>query len=358
MSEPDTPRPADHAHLDSLLRAVKGTQKMVVFTHRNPDPDSIASAVALKYLLEELAGLKVTVLYDGVVGRAENQAMVKLLRLPLRPLRRNRRLEGLQVALVDTQPRSGNNSCPHRQRPLVVIDHHPLLRSTAADWIDVRPHYGATATILWEYLEASGLGFPAWLATALAYGVSSETRDFGRESRPEDIKAYLRLFPLVQKRVLNLIEHPRLPRNYFSAIDNALHRAFYYRNVIGSRLGAVDSPDVVSGVADFLMPHQRMTWSIAMGHYGGQLYISLRSTNLKARAAHLLQKLLGRQGTAGGHGQMAGGQVDISEMTPAEVNLMEEKLLQRFLFLLGHHEKAEFRPLIVRPETDLPPPPI
>jgi nanoRNase/pAp phosphatase (c-di-AMP/oligoRNAs hydrolase) len=346
------PSPEKKPSLEGLLAAVKGIKRLNICAHNNPDPDSLSSSAALKYILGQLAGVKCRIVYDGVIGRAENQAMVKLLRLSIRPLRRMRRLD--EVALVDTQPRTGNNPYPKQYRPLIVIDHHPLRKSTAAAWIDVRPQYGATATILTEYLEASGLPVPAWLATALAYGVSSETRDLGREAGVEDVKAYLWLFPLVQKKVLARIEHPRLPRSYFSAIDRALHRAFYYRNVIGSKLGRVDSPDIVSEVADFLMSHERMTWCITIGCFQEQLYISLRSTNLKARAGKVMKKLLGKQGTAGGHGQMAGGQVDIADMTPADVTLLEERILQKFLYLLGHNEKAEFRALIVRPEVEIP----
>jgi len=340
------------ARLAGLLASLKGVKRLNICAHSNPDPDSIASSMALKLLLEELGGVKCRVVYSGVIGRAENQAMVKLLHLPMRPLKQIRLLEN--YALVDTQPRSGNNPYPREYRPRVVIDHHPLRKSTIADWVDVRPTYGATVTILTEYLEVSGLTVPSWLATAIAYGLSSETRDLGREAGPEDVSAYLRLFPLVQKKVLAQIEHPRLPRSYFSAIDKALHRAFHYRNVIGSKLGKVDTPDIVSEVADFLMAHERMTWCITVGCFDDQLYISLRSTNLKARAGQLMKKLLGKQGTAGGHGQMAGGQVDITGMTPADVTLLEERLLQRFLHLLGHNEKAEFRPLIVRPDVELP----
>ena len=168
------------------------------------------------------------------------------------------------------------------------------------------------------------------------------------------VKAYIWLFPLIQKKVLSQIEHPRLPRSYFTAIDRALHRSFHYRNVIGSKLGRVENPDIVSEVADFLMSHERMTWSITIGCYQGQLYISVRSTNLKARAGNVMKKLVDKQGTAGGHGQMAGGQIDIVDMTPADVTLLEERILQRFLQLLGHNEKAEFRPLIVRPEVEIP----
>ncbi len=343
---------AARVRLESLVGAVRGVRVLNICSHSNPDPDSIASAAALKFLLEEAAGVKSRLVYHGIIGRAENQAMVQLLRLPLRPLRRVRRLN--DVALVDTQPRTGNNPYPRQYRPRIVIDHHPLRKSTAAGWVDVRPGYGATATILQEYLVAAGLSVPSWLATAMAYAISSETRDLGREAGSADVRAYLQLFPLVQKGVLARIEHPRLPRSYFSTIDTALHRAFYYRNVIGSKLGRVDTPDIVSEVADFLMSHERMTWCITIGLYQEQLYISLRSTNLKAEAGNLMKKLLDKQGTAGGHGQMAGGQVDVSEMTPADVKLLEERLLQRFLRLLGHTEKADFKPLIVRPEVEVP----
>lgn len=337
--------------LQGLLDAVKGIKLLNICAHSNPDPDSLASSVALKYLLEQAGGVKCRVVYSGVIGRAENQAMVKLLKLPLRQLRRMRRFEN--VALVDTQTRTGNNPYPRQYRPKIVIDHHPMLKSTTASWVDIRPNYGATATILFEYLEAAALPLPAWLATALVYAISSETRDLGREASPADVQAYIKLFPQAQKSILAQIEHPRLPRSYFATIDAALHRAFSYRNVVGSKLGPVENPDVVSEVADFLMAHERMTWCIVIGSFDGQIYISLRSTNLKARAGHIMKRLVSKQGTAGGHGQMAGGQIDIAEMTPADVKLLEDRVLQRFLQLLGHKGGAEFRPLITRPENGL-----
>jgi nanoRNase/pAp phosphatase (c-di-AMP/oligoRNAs hydrolase) len=333
--------------LPGLFRAVAGAGSLVICTHRNPDPDSISSALALRYLLEHAAGVRAVVAYEGVIGRAENRALVSLLRLPLRPLESLSPVDWNQVALVDTQPRSGNNSCPRTARPLVVIDHHPPLKTTVAAWADLRPSYGATATILAEYLHLSGLAVPAWLATALAYGISSETRDLGRGAEERDLEAYLRLYPRVRKRILARIEHPRLPRSYFAVLDRALHRAVCYRNVIGSRLGDVESPDSVAEIADFLLAHERMGWSVVTGRHGGQLYVSLRAIRGRG-AGHLLRELLRERGTAGGHGRMAGGQIDIAGMTPFEVEALEEELLGRSLALLGFRGRAEFRPLLGR----------
>jgi nanoRNase/pAp phosphatase (c-di-AMP/oligoRNAs hydrolase) len=354
----DAPPPANA--LEGLLRAVAGVPSVVVCTHRNPDPDSISSALALRYLLEHRAGVRATVAYEGVVGRAENRAMVSLLRLQMRRVETIPDLDWGRVALVDTQPRSGNNSYPRGARPLVVIDHHPGLKTTEAAWVDVRPEYGATATILAEYLALSALPVPAWLATCLAYGISSETRDLGRGAGERDLDAYLRLYPRVRKRILAQIEHPRLPRSYFTLLDRALHRAFSYRNVIGSRLGAVEAPDSVAEIADFLLAHERMGWSVATGIHGGHLHLSLRTTRGR-RAGQILRDLLRGRGTAGGHGRMAGGQVDLAGLTSFEVEALEEELLQRLLELLGFHGKAEFRPLIARgPEGEpgAPPPPV
>lgn len=335
--------------LEGLLRAVAGIPTVTVCMHRNPDPDSISSAMALKYLLEAKAGVRTLAVTDGVIGRAENKAMVSLLRLHLRPLENLHDLDWSRVALVDTQPRSGNNSFPRNARPLAVIDHHPTLKTTDAGWVDIRPQYGSTATILCEYLSLSNLTIPAWLATCLAYGISSETRDLGRGAGEKDLEAYLRLFPLVRKRILARIEHPRLPRGYFTVLDRALHRAFSYRNIIGSRLGPVDSPDSVAEIADFLLAHERMGWSVVTGCHGGFLYISLRSARGRG-AGHFLRELLRGRGTAGGHGTMAGGQVNLAGLTPFESDALEEELLQSLLALMGFHEKAEFRPLISRIE--------
>jgi nanoRNase/pAp phosphatase (c-di-AMP/oligoRNAs hydrolase) len=343
---PPPPAPAEEL-LPGLIRAVAGVTGLVICTHRNPDPDSISSALALRYLLEHAAGVRATVAYEGMIGRAENRALVSLLRLRLRPLASIPALDWSQVALVDTQPRSGNNSFPRTARPLLVFDHHPALKTTVAAWSDIRPGYGATATILAEYLHLAGLSVPAWLATALAYGISSETRDLGRGAGEQDMAAYLRLYPKVRKHILARIEHPRRPRSYYAVLDRALHRAISYRNVIGTRLGDVDTPDSVAEIADFLLAHERMGWSVVTGRHGGQLYISLRAIRGRG-AGRLLRELLRERGTAGGHGRMAGGQVDIAGMTSFEIEALEEELLARTLELLGFRGRAEFRPLLGR----------
>ena len=228
--------------------------------------------------------MRATVVYEGVVGRAENRAMVSLLRLQLRRVETVPDLDWGRAALVDTQPRSGNNSCPRGARPLVVIDHHPRAQDDRGRLGGRAPgvrRHGDDPRRVPRPLGAPGAGLARH---GLAYGISSETRDLGRGAGERDLDAYLRLYPRVRKRILAQIEHPRLPRSYFALLDRALHRAFSYRNVIGSRLGPVDAPDSVAEIADFLLAHERMGWSVATGTHGGQLHLSLRTTRGRGRA--------------------------------------------------------------------------
>ncbi|HSJ53993.1 MAG TPA: hypothetical protein VLC52_09625, partial [Anaerolineae bacterium] len=74
------------ARLKELDRAVKGLSRLLILPHNDPDPDAIASALALGYLLAERAGLEITIAYRGIIGRAENKALMRYLGRPLRRL--------------------------------------------------------------------------------------------------------------------------------------------------------------------------------------------------------------------------------------------------------------------------------
>lgn len=331
---------------NTFLKVFEGSKRPLILTHDNPDPDSISSAIALKYLLYKVMGVKPKVAYGGIIGRAENRAMVRLLKLRMYPFSKIRVKHYDAVALVDTQPDTGYHSLPKGVPLALVIDHHPLRKTTKARHIDVRPNIGATATILTEYLLKSGLEIPVNLATALFYGISSETRALGREASQEDINAYLSLFPKINNRLLSEIEHPKLPREYFDILKKAIQNARCYRNIIWSSLGDVDTPDFVAQVADKLLMHERISWSLSMGRFDEQLWISLRTTNIKAKAGKLVKRLVGKMGQSGGHDMVAGGQIDCKGMSMHGYEELEKNIVRRLLHALGHNEEVEGKPLL------------
>ena len=323
--------------LEELLRVARGRQRALILTHDNPDPDSLASAVALAFLLEKRAGLEVQVVYGGIIGRAENLALVKVLRLPIVPVSQVVFDEHDLLALVDTQPPVGNHSVPARYPVEVIIDHHPLRdESLVAPFADVGGEYGATSTMMVEYLRAARLEPSVEVATALFYGIKTDSRDLGRQTTPADVEAYLWLFPQVDKHQLGRIEHPDLPPEYFKLYHLAISRARVYGDtVVTVDLGEVYSPDMVAEVAERLSFLEGMKWSLALGTFRGQLYASLRVRDRRMNAGKLMRDICeDRGGSAGGHGSMAGARMPLPPSRQKGA-AMRRSLLAAFLDAFG-----------------------
>ena len=168
--------------LNQLLRAIEGPAPLVILPHDNPDPDAMASAAALRFIVKQAHKEKeVIIALGGIVGRAENRAMLRYLHIKLVPVGEIDFSLNPQVALVDTQPGRINNSLPENFTPTIVIDHHPAYGPyDSVPFLDLREGYGATSTILTEYLEETHLDVESKIATALFYGINAETQDLGR----------------------------------------------------------------------------------------------------------------------------------------------------------------------------------
>ncbi|MFN8643150.1 MAG: DHH family phosphoesterase [Candidatus Binatia bacterium] len=296
----------------ALLAALERPGPLVILPHDNPDPDALASAAALRFLAGELVERDATIALGGYVGRAENRAMVRYLNIPLVPVQDLALDDGAVIALVDTQPGRRNNSLPAGLRPSIVIDHHPQYASVGdLPFTDLRDGYGATSTILTEYLMDTRLHLETKIATALFYGIMAETQDLGREASSPDMDACSFLYPHTNKRRLAKIENARVPREYFAAFRTAIQSAMIYDRAVISILGEIRYPDMVAEMADFLLRLDEVDWAAAIGRYGGYLYVSLRTTHRDVNAGDLLQRVLGSD-HAGGHDMIAGGRVTLA----------------------------------------------
>jgi nanoRNase/pAp phosphatase (c-di-AMP/oligoRNAs hydrolase) len=321
------------ARLDRLLELARGRRRAVIVTHDNPDPDSIAAGIALGWLLKRLAGIEAVVAYGGIVGRAENRALVKVLHLPLVPLARVAFDEFDLVCMVDTQADQGNHSLPAGLLPDVVIDHHPRRPGTdLVSFADVGGPIGATSTVVAEYVRASGLRLPPRIATALFYGIKADTRDLGRMTTRQDVDAYLWLFPMADKDALRAIEYPRLPAGYFRLQHTALERLELWGDAVVVDLGDVYAPDMVAEVAERFHLLEGTRWSLAFGRYAGALWFSLRTSDLRKNAGRTIRRVIEeRGGSAGGHGSMAGARLPIEGLSQAAEGRLRAALVRAFL---------------------------
>ncbi|MFN2432681.1 MAG: bifunctional oligoribonuclease/PAP phosphatase NrnA [Gemmatimonadota bacterium] len=344
---------APEPRLLELLGVVDPSREVGIFSHDNPDPDAIAAAFCLQHLLTQKLGVNCVLGFGGIVGRHENQAMVRNLGLSLVPLRLLDFRRFGTVALVDTQPGTGNNSLPKDARLDVVLDHHPLRKeSRRARFVDVRPEYGSTSTLLLGYLQAANLPIPSKLATAIMLGIKSDTRELERSASEVDLRAYVQILPQADLALLARIEHPRISRRYFQSFWEGLSRSRLYGDAVVSTLGEVENPDIVAEIADYLLPLEEVRFALSLGASAERLFVSLRTRQQQHDAGQLLRVVLKGLGSAGGHGRMAGGQVELCERRETRPEL-ERKILERFLEAAGIADKAG-APLVVRPRAGVP----
>lgn len=319
--------------LELLLSACSEVSELLILPHNDPDPDALGSALALAYLLQAKQDTTARVVYAGIIGRAENKALVRYVGQPIQRLARADLETDTPIALVDTQPGAGNNALPRAMRATIVIDHHPVqAASETASFADIRPEVGSTSTMLVEYLQAADLELPQWLATALFYGIKTDTLGLARGASPADVAAYYHLQDRVDVEALAEIEQAQLPVEYFRQLDKALHAARIYEDVVISYLGQSHRPDLAAEMADLFLRLEGAQWVVCIEAYGDELILSVRTRELHGGAGLAVRAMVGQEGTAGGHGTMAAGHIPLNGRDPDKI---ARELVQRALRHLG-----------------------
>ena len=336
--------------LEKLRSILPARGRVLIITHDYPDPDALASAAALHLLLTKQFNLHGYIVFTGTVTRAENKEMLRHCRyawhLPemIRPSRRK-----IPALFVDTVPWSGTVTVPAFARPVAVFDHHPLpaRRATGDLFLDVRVGSGATVTTLYEYLSACGIAIPTWLASMMVYAVATETLDLSRNCTAPDLDAYLGLLARANMRILGQIRHARLPRIYFAQLKEAMRNACLFGRTAWSHLDKVDQPEIVPEIAELLLRMERVAWSFCTAYQGGSMIVSLRSTRKGVHCGSLLKRVIGKNGSGGGHEWMAGGVLDLQGIEGAARDARRMEFVRNLLY------RTEKKPSIVteQPET-------
>jgi nanoRNase/pAp phosphatase (c-di-AMP/oligoRNAs hydrolase) len=352
-AEPDLTR---RNRSDRLLETLAPFARVVAVSHVNPDPDSLASMLGIKALVEACQpGKPVILTFDGMVARSENRAMVDLIPIPLSPVETVNIDAETAVVMVDTQPYTGRRYS-EAAMPHVVLDHHDtggVLKGVL--FCDIRMHLGATSTMITGYLLERRVMVPPALATALLYGIESETMGYPREATSLDDGALIWLFPRADKDLLARIRNPKLPQSHFATFQSALANAFLYDQLVFSWCGTVTQPDIIAEIADFFIRFDQVDWALSAGVFDGQVKLSLRAGQLGGRAGEILQTVVNGLGNAGGHDKRAGGAIRLAE--PQDSAIIESTLRTircRLLDQLGIDEQQGRRLLCDCPVIPAP----
>ncbi len=317
---------------DRFLAGFEGFSRVTLVSHVQPDPDSLGSMLGLAHLVETKLGLPTRLTRDGIISRAENRAMVDLLKVDLIPVEEIAWQRDDAVVMVDSQPHTGRHNFDETLPLYAVIDHH----ETSGDlddvaFIDVRPSYGATCTVVTKYLVEQEVPIPTRIATALMYGIESEVAGYPREASETDDSALQFLFPIADKNLIAEIKSAPLPLSHFECMLQALQNSFIYDHLIISWVNDLPQPEQAAEVAEFLIRFEQVDWALCGGVYRDKLVLSFRSAVPHARAGDLLRQAVGRMGRAGGHDRRAGGCIRLPSTSTNAIEEVQGELRRRLL---------------------------
>lgn len=305
----------------------------------NADPDAIASAMAAKRLLWRRVG-GVTIAHVNIINRPDNIAMIRLLGVPLVYIEEIAPAAFNRWVIVDSQP------CHHHAfAPMafdVIIDHHPE-SDAKAPFKDIRPKYGATATILTEYLRAARIKPSAKLATGLFLAIKTDTRNFERESLIEDVRAFQFLYRHANIHLARKIEQSELRLDFLKYFKHALETMRMRRGRIFVHLGKVVNPDVCVLVADFFMRVNPVKWSVISGIHQEKLILILRNDGLRKNAGRVAKQSFGRFGSAGGHKSMARAEIPLFDLEPL-IDPEDDRAMERWVVRQLEKKAEKIRP--------------
>ncbi len=307
--------------LNELKAALPEKGRVLVIPHDYPDPDALVSAMAMHLLLAEHFHLRCQVVFTGMVSRAENRELLRHCRYRWHLLEElDEPKAKLPCLFVDTAPWSGNVTVPAFGKPVAVLDHHPFHRKKrwSGVFADVRVGTGATASMMYEYLTAAGVTIPKWLASIMSYAIAAETLDLCRSCTDLDLEAYTSLLARSNMTIIGKIRHAPLPKSYYVQLQEAIRNAFVYGRVAWTHLDAVQQPEIVAEIAELLCLMERVTWAFCTAYHGDKLLMSIRTEQIGARCGALLKHLVKKQGSVGGHNQMAAGYLNLAGLTPEQ----------------------------------------
>jgi nanoRNase/pAp phosphatase (c-di-AMP/oligoRNAs hydrolase) len=186
--------------------------------------------------------------------------------------------------------------------------------------------------MLYQYLTVAQIQPDPRLATAMFYGIKTDTRGLSRGASAADEVAFVRLLHLLDQRELSKVELASLSREYFRAFSRGLHATRIYGQTVISQLGTMEQPDFTAEMADILIRLQDVQAALCLGQHGETLHISLRTEPMGQDAGLIIQQIVPPTGKAGGHGTMAGGQIPLNGQ---EVERVSRTIERRFLDVMG-----------------------
>src|SRR4249920_161389 len=310
-------RSMTRARVQQYQRYFSDAERVLIMLHNDPDPDAMASGLALRNVLRRT---KTTAIIGAIQGvtRPENMRMVNL----------QPHYFGGLIDRVD-----------------LVIDHHPEQPGYTAVFKDIRQDYGSTSTILTEHLRAVDAEISERTATAMLYAIKSDTLFFSRSTNRVDLEAFSYLYPLSDAAMIRKMEGAEITMDRLEYVIKAKQNGRMVEQVFCSFIGASPREDFIPYVADFYLQLEDVKWTIVSGIVNDALVMSVRNLGYSRNAGEFVRKHFSDIGSAGGHRSMAKAVVPLRAFRDKYGNLQADQFTDKVLSLalefLHEHQTPE-----------------
>ena len=327
-------RSMTRARVQQYQRYFADADRVLILLHNDPDPDALASGLALRNLLRRT---KTTAIIGAVQGvtRPENLRMANMLDIHVEQVAPASFHEFERIATVDVQPHYFGGLL---DRADLVIDHHPEQPGYSAVFKDIRADYGSTSTILTEHLRAVDVNISERTATAMLYAIKSDTLFFARHTNRVDLEAFTFLYPLADAALIRKMEGAEITLERLDYVTRASQSGVMRDQVFSAFIGEAPREDFIPYTADFFLQLEDVKWTIVAGVVGGSLILSVRNLGYSRNAGEFVKRWFGEIGSAGGHRAMAKAVVPLElfrqkygELTGPAITALIARMAEQFL---------------------------
>ncbi len=327
-------RSVTRARVLQYQRYFADADRVLILLHNEPDPDAMASGLALRNLLRRT---KTTAIIGAVQGvsRPENVRMAHLLDIQVEKVTPEQFASFDRVATVDVQPHYFGGHLPHVD---LVVDHHPEQPGYSAVFKDIRADYGSTSTILTEHLRAVDMNVSERVATAMLYAIKSDTLFFARHTNRQDLDAFTYLYPLADAALIRKMEGADITLERLQTVVKGLADSELRGDHFFASLGVVPREDFITYTADFFLQLEETKWTFVTGIVNDTLILSVRNLGYSRNAGEFVRRYFGDIGSAGGHRAMAKAVVPLQAFatrhgarTPRQINAAIAAMADQFM---------------------------
>ncbi|MBM64269.1 MAG: hypothetical protein CL484_15075 [Acidobacteria bacterium] len=327
-------RSITRSRVEQYQRHMADADRVLIVLHNEPDPDALASGLALRTLLHRTKTTAIIGTFQAPT-RPENLRMTKILDIQIETLSRKDINKFDRIATVDVQPHYFGGIMSSVD---LVIDHHPIRKGYNTAFKDIRPKYGSTCTILTEHLRSVNAKISERTATAMLYAIKSDTLFLSRETNAPDLEAFRFLYPLANTALIGKIEGARTNLERLSYIAQSARTKTVDAPLYTSHLGLLPREDLIPYVADFLLQVEEISWVVVSGILNNNLIISVRNLDPTAHAGEFVNDYFSDIGNAGGHLSMAKAITPVTRFEekfgasePNNIHAVTHRLSKQFL---------------------------